>query len=164
MPCGPTAYTVSTVWSFCWHHYSRQHRFLEVILAITRDQELGHLHVEMEPFTFRASVPCLELRDTLLLGVCDEYWSSVQRSFHGIPVWNPRASASSTRMNKTKDRALMHTYFHSKLAHCIDHWPAHDVGPCSLCPGWHAQPIPWTQISLRPTIGPPSALDGFRKV
>ena len=47
-------------------------RFLEDILVITRDQELG-LHVDMEPFTFHASLPCLELGDTLLLGVRYEH-------------------------------------------------------------------------------------------
>ena len=42
------------------------------ILVITRGQELG-LHVDMKPFTFHASLPCLEIGDTLLLGVRNEH-------------------------------------------------------------------------------------------
>ena len=44
-------------------------------MANTRNQELGLLgllHVDMELFTFHTCLPCLELGDTLLLGVCDE--------------------------------------------------------------------------------------------
>ena len=48
-------------------------KFLEDIVAITRDQELGLLYVDTEPFTFHASLPHLELGDTLLLCVHDEH-------------------------------------------------------------------------------------------
>ena len=70
-------------------------RFLEDILVITRDQELGLLHVDTEPFTFHASLPCLELGDTLLVMSTR---SSAQRSSHVTPVWNSSEGASSTRM------------------------------------------------------------------
>ena len=42
-------------------------RFLEDIMVITRDQKLGLLRVE--PFTFHASLPRLDLGDTLFFGV-----------------------------------------------------------------------------------------------
>ena len=68
--CGPTAYTVSTGWSFCRQHSSRHPgvlaRFLEDILIVNRDQELCLLHVNTEPFIFHASLPHLELGDALL--------------------------------------------------------------------------------------------------
>ena len=48
-------------------------RFLKDITTITRDQELGLFHVDMEPFAFHTSLPHLELEDTLLLGVCNEH-------------------------------------------------------------------------------------------
>ena len=38
-------------------------RFLETIMAIIGDQALG-LHVDMEPFTFHASLPRLELGES----------------------------------------------------------------------------------------------------
>ena len=43
-------------------------RFLEDNLAITKDQDLGLLHVETEPFTFHANLLPPELGDTLPLG------------------------------------------------------------------------------------------------
>ena len=51
-------------------------RFVEDILVMTKDQELGLLHVDTEPFTFHATLPRHELGDTLLLGVCD-WWAPV---------------------------------------------------------------------------------------
>ena len=48
-------------------------KFLGDIMALTRDQEPGLLHVDTEPFTFHASLPRLELGNTLLLGVRDEH-------------------------------------------------------------------------------------------
>ena len=48
-------------------------RFLGEVQVITRNQELGHLHVNTAPFTSHTSLPHLELGDTLLLAVCDEY-------------------------------------------------------------------------------------------
>ena len=48
-------------------------RFLEDIMANTRHQALGLIHVDMEPFTFYASLPRLELGDTLLLAVHNEH-------------------------------------------------------------------------------------------
>ena len=48
-------------------------RFLENIMANTRNQEHGLLHVDMEPLTFHASLPRLGLGDIPPLGVCDEH-------------------------------------------------------------------------------------------
>ena len=42
---------------------------LQDIKLNTGDHKLGLLHVDTEPFTFHASLPCLKLGDTLLLGV-----------------------------------------------------------------------------------------------
>ena len=92
-------------------------RFLEDILVITRDQELGLLHVESEPFTFHASLPCLELGDTTLLGVRDEHQVI---SVEELPCY---ASLKLMRQNIhhqneeqwVKGRTLMHTNTHTKL-------------------------------------------------
>ena len=47
--------------------------YLPNFLANTRDQEFGILHVDTEPITFHASLPCLELGDTFLLGLRYEH-------------------------------------------------------------------------------------------
>ena len=44
-------------------------RFIEDIMAITRDQEPGLHHVDTELFTFHASLPRIEVGDTLLISV-----------------------------------------------------------------------------------------------
>ena len=86
-------------------------RFLEDIMVITRDQELGLLHVDTEPFTFHASLPCL----VHPLG-CPR-WAPCHQ--HGTPVRNSRESASSSEYQNeeqwAKDRTLMHTNSHTKL-------------------------------------------------
>ena len=43
------------------------------IMANTRDRELGLIHLDMEPYTFHASFPRIELGDALFLGVHDEH-------------------------------------------------------------------------------------------
>ena len=47
-------------------------RFLEDTLVITKDQDLGLLQVDMEPFTFHANLPCLELGDSAPCHQCRE--------------------------------------------------------------------------------------------
>ena len=42
---------------------------------------LGLLHVDMELFIFHTCLPCLELGDTLLLGVCDEQRVASEEQF-----------------------------------------------------------------------------------
>ena len=53
-------------------------KFLEDILARTRDQEPRLFHADEEPFTFHASLPRIELGDTFLLGwpvTCARLWA-----------------------------------------------------------------------------------------
>ena len=39
----------------------------------TRDQELGLLDIDVEPFTCHTRLPCPELVDTVLQGVCNKH-------------------------------------------------------------------------------------------
>ena len=92
-------------------------RFLEDILVITKDQELGLLHVDMEPVTFHASLPCLELGDTLLFGGHDEHQVI---SVKELPCYASAELALQNLHHKNeeqwaKDRTLMHTNSYTKL-------------------------------------------------
>ena len=84
--------------------------WLQDILVITRDQELGLFYVDTEPFTFYAILPRLEFGDKLLLGARDEE-----------PPWYISAELTRQRLQHqneeqwAEDRILMHTNFHAKL-------------------------------------------------
>ena len=113
-------------------------KFLVDIMANTRDQELGLLHVDTE------------LGYALLLGVCDEHQVI---SIEKLP-WPTRAELTRKLLQHPSeeqwpnDRAMMHAKLLDVLT--IDsHTTLHNT-----CPGWHAQPIPRPWGSLRPTIEP----------
>ena len=90
---------------------------LHAINANIGDQELGLLHVDMEPFTFHANLPHIELGDTLLLGVQDKH--------HVISVeklpWDTSAELSQKCLQHqdeqqwSKDRALMHVDTYAQI-------------------------------------------------
>ena len=80
-------------------------------MVITRNQELGLLHVDTEPFTSHASLPRLELGDILPLNVRDEHQViNVEK----LP-WYTSAELMGERLRYqngkqlTKDRPLMRT-------------------------------------------------------
>ena len=131
-------------------------RFLENTLAITRDEELGLLHVDMAPFTFYASLPCHELGNTLLLGVHDEHQVI---GVEELP-WYTSAEFMRQRLHLqneeqwAKDITLMHTNSNTQLLTLLTIHLHTNLGP-----GWNAQPIPGPQGSLWPTIGPSLAPD-----
>ena len=68
--CGPTACNTSTRWRCCQHHCNKEHRDTCQISwghqGQTYDQEHGLLHVNVKPFTFHTSLPCLALRLALI--------------------------------------------------------------------------------------------------
>ena len=86
-------------------------------MAKTGDQELDLLHVDMEPFTSHASLPCIELVNTHLLDVHNEYQViSVEKL-----QWHTSADLKRNRLQQlakeqwAKVRTLMHTNSYAKL-------------------------------------------------
>ena len=74
---GLTFCIASTSLSCCWHYCGKQHRGNCWISCGFQGQhqraELGLVHVDMEALISHYTLPCLELRDTLLLGISDEH-------------------------------------------------------------------------------------------
>ena len=85
--------------------------FFDDIKANTRDQELSFIYVDTEPFNFHASLPRLQLRDALLLGVRNEHQVI---NVDKLP-WHTSAKLMRKRHQQQgeeqwyKDSALMHT-------------------------------------------------------
>ena len=119
---------------FLWTHHMHCEHWIELLLttleqaapgylpdflttANTRNQELGPLHVDMELFTFHTCLPCLELGDTLLLGVCDEQQVGSEEKL----LWHTNAELMWKRLHHrdeeqwAKGRVLMHINSHTKL-------------------------------------------------
>ena len=119
MSYGPTACTVNTGRSFCRHHYSRQHRFLEDILVITKDQEL--IHVDMEPLHSMPAFHALSLEIHSSLG-CP--WWAPGHQCQGAPmVCQELMQQSLQHQNEeqwAKDSTLMHTKILHQTHHCTD--------------------------------------------
>ena len=89
-------------------------------MANTRNQELGLLgllYVDMELFTFHTCLPCLELGDTLLLGVCDEQQvvseEKLPRYTNAELMWKRLQHQDDEQW--AKGRVLMHINSHAKL-------------------------------------------------
>ena len=86
-------------------------------MAIIRDQDLGLLLVDTEPFPLYASLLRLELGDTLILGVRDEHQVVIVKK---LPVYTS-AELKRKRLQQqnegqwAKGRTLMHTNSHAKL-------------------------------------------------
>ena len=64
MSCVPTAFTVSIVWSFRWHHYSSQHRDACQISGGHHRPGIWYSSCWHGVLTFHASLPHRELRYT----------------------------------------------------------------------------------------------------
>ena len=134
-------------------------RFLDDTMANTRNQELGLLgllHVDMELFTFHTCLPCLELGDTLLLGVCDEKQVVSEEK---LP-WHTNAELMWKRFQHrdeeqwAKGRVLKHINSHAKLITVltIDLHTTLGIGVHDLN-DTHS-PFRNPVAPLRPTIGP----------
>ena len=119
--CGPTTCTASARPRCCRRHDSKQHRGTFRIPwghhVSAGDQELGFLHVDMESFTFHASLPCLELGDTLLLGVHDEHQViSLERlRWHTCAMLTRKRFQYQGKDQCARDRTPMHTNSHAKF-------------------------------------------------
>ena len=86
-------------------------------MAIIREQDLGLLHVDTEPFTFYASLLRLELGDTLLLGVRDEHQVVIVKklSVYTSAELKRKRLQYQNEGQWAKGRTLMHTNSHAKL-------------------------------------------------
>ena len=76
-------------------------RFLEDIIAFTRDQELGLLHVVMEPLLSMPTFHAVSLMIHFSWVSVMSTGSSAERSSHGTPVPNSSESVSSTRLKSS---------------------------------------------------------------
>ena len=76
-------------------------RFLEDIMAIIRDQELGLLHVEMDPLLSMPAFHAVSLKIHFSWESMMSTGSSAKRSSHGTPVPNSSENASSTRLKSS---------------------------------------------------------------
>ena len=134
-------------------------RFYDDSMANTRDQELGLLgllHVYMELYIFRTCLPCLELGDTLLLGVCDEQQAvtveKLPRHMNVELMWKRLQHRDEEQW--AKGRVLMHMNSHAKLINAlnIDLHTTLGIGVHALN-DMHS-PFRNPVAPLRPTIGP----------
>ena len=95
--CGNTTCIGSIQWSFCNSTTIDSAGIIaqvfEDVKANTWDQELSLLHVDVEPITFHASLPFLELEDIVLQHVCDEL--QVVTAFTMKADWNLLTVAGS---------------------------------------------------------------------
>ena len=84
-------------------------RFFRLSRPMTETRKLGLFHIDMEPFTFYTSHACLELGDTLLLGVRNQHQVMTVHQWHSCKITYSTEMESS----RLRTRALRHTNPHA---------------------------------------------------